>query len=399
MGIRKQALIWAGILAGLFLLLDTGFAAPKDNVLTTVTTGSRQIAGEDISGARQAAVSAALEQALVNAVAQVVSPQVFAANLAFLYDRILPSAQEYVVLFKVLGEATHKNRYLVGVESRINLAMLEQTLTDAGIINVDTGRPAVLLLIAEQISGDVLPRYWWGNNPAQYLSHAEARIAQILEQNRFKMVGMGQERPVPASYDIRFPSIYDKASAMDLAERLNADLVVIGRAGATESINRMGDEKIFDAVIHLEALDVKARQPLTEVEHRAGARSDATGPGDVQALIQAADLAAADMVEKLDRFWAQSLRKETRFDVQIEGNGFLPRFIALKKRFAEMREIENIQQKEVGSDHAVMEVIYKGSPSHFADSIMRTSFDGFGIDIVEVTDSVVKIRFIDGAGG
>jgi hypothetical protein len=246
--------------------------------------------GEDISGARQAAVSAALEQALVNAVAQVVSPQVFAANLAFLYDRILPSAQEYVVLFKVLGEATHKNRYLVGVESRINLAMLEQTLTDAGIINVDTGRPAVLLLIAEQTPGDVLPRYWWGNNPAQYQSHAEMRIAQILEQNRFKMVGMGQERPVPASYDVRFPSIYDKASAMDLAERLNADLVVIGRAGATESINRMGDEKIFDAVIHLEALDVKARQPLTEVEHRAGARSDATGPGDVQALIQAADL-------------------------------------------------------------------------------------------------------------
>lgn len=399
MGIRKQAPIWAGILAGLFLLLDTGFAAPKDHVLNTVTTGTRQIAAGDIPGARQAAVSAALEQALVNAVAQVVSPQVFAANLAFLYGQILPSAQDYVVLYRVLGEATHKNLYLVGVESRINLGMLEQTLTDAGIINVDTGRPVVLLLIAEQTPGDVLPRYWWGNNPEQYLSHAETRIARILEQNRFKIAGMGTERPVPASYDIRFPSIYDKASAMDLAGRLNADLVVIGRAGAAESLNRMGDEKIFDAVIHLEALDVKARQPVAAVEHRSAARSDATGPGDVQALIQAAELAAADMLEKVDRFWAQSLRKETRFDVQIEGNGFLPRYIALKKRFAEMREIENIQPKEVGSEHAVMEMVYKGSPSHFANSIMLTTFDGFGIEVIEVTDSFVKIRFIDGPGG
>ncbi len=37
---------------------------------------------------------------------------------------------------------------------------------------------------------------------------------------------------------------------------MGADLVVLGRAGATESSNRMGDEKIFDAVVSLDVLDV-----------------------------------------------------------------------------------------------------------------------------------------------
>jgi hypothetical protein len=70
----------------------------------------------------------------------------------------------------------------------------------------------------------------------------------------------------------------------------------------------------------------------------------------------------------------------------------------LKKRFAEIQEIENIQPKEVGSGHAVMELFYKGTPAHFADSIMLKNFDGFGIEIEEVTDTQVKIRFIDNTG-
>jgi hypothetical protein len=43
-----------------------------------------------------------------------------------------------------------------------------------------------------------------------------------------------------------------------------------------------------------------------------------------------------------------------------------------------------------------MEMVYKGSPERFAQRIMLTTFDGFGIEIVELTDTLVRIRFIDG---
>jgi hypothetical protein len=307
MGIKKQGFIWAGILIlAVSVWLETAMSAPRTGSANFVTTGTRQIAGGDISGARQRAVSAALAQAVTQAVTQVVSPQVLAGNLEFLYTRILPEAQDYVVTFRVLGEIEHKNQYLVGVESRINLDLLEQTLTDARIINIGTDRPMILFLIAEQTRQDLLPRYWWGNNPEPYMSHAETRIAEVMTQRRFKVAGVGADRPDPGFYGIRFQTIYDKAAAMDLAERLNADLVILGRAGATESINRMGDDKIFDGAIRLNVFDVASRQQVAAVEKQAAAKTGPDQQGDVQAIIRAADLAAADLAEDLDRFWSQT---------------------------------------------------------------------------------------------
>ncbi len=393
---KKQALLWAGICLLIVLpALDTAFAAPKTGLLITVTTGNQKIVDEDIPGARQAAVTDALERAVVNAFSHTVSPRVFASHLGFLYGRLLDAARDYVVTYRVLGAVDHQDTYLVGVESKINLELLEQALTEAGILNVGTDMPMILFLIAEQTPKDLLPRYWWGNNPEPYKSHAETRIIEIMKDNRFKIAGMGPQRPDTRFYDIRFPSIYDADAAVDLAEKVNADMVVIGRASAAESANRMGDEKIFDAVIKLTAYDAGSGQQVVTCENTAAAKSDPDQEGDIRAIEKAADLAAMELAEKLDRYWSGHLRKESHFDVEITGDGFLPRFIALKKRLAEIGEIQNMQPKEIGSDRAVMELVYKGSPSHFADSIMLKTFEGFGIEVGAVTDDIVKIRFID----
>ena len=106
-------------------------------------------------------------------------------------------------------------------------------------------------------------------------------------------------------------------------------------------------------------------------------------------------LAAQDLNQKIDTFWTQNLRRENLFDVTISGENFLPRFIALKKRFKEIQDIENMQPKEIGTDKAVMELVFKGSPEQFADAVMLKTFAGFGIELTEVTDQMVFIHFIE----
>ena len=393
MGIRKQAIVWAGILA--ILLLGSAGVASATGETTILTVGFQSITGKEIPEARQAAVSDALKQAVALAFARVVPPRIFAANLEFLHSRILPAAEDYISTFRVLGEATHESNYLVGVESRVQSEMLIQTLAQAGILNADGDRPRILLLIAEQTVSDLLPRYWWGNNPEPYHSHAETQIADKMTQNRFTVVGSGEERPDPRDHGIQFKSIYDTGAAVDLAEELNADLVMLGRAGATESINRMENETVFDAVVHLNVLDVTTGKPIASGEYQAAAKSEVDQSGDVRAIVRAVDLAYADLSAQLDQFLAQKSEKETAFTVRIKGNQFLPRFIALKKRFTEIKEIQNVTPREIGSDQAVLEMVYKGSPEQFAHRIMRTIFDGFGIEIMELTDTLVRIRFID----
>jgi hypothetical protein len=217
-----------------------------------------------------------------------------------------------------------------------------------------------------------------------------------MVQKRFNVIEMGAERPDPRVHGIRFKAIYDSEAAVDLAKALNADLVVLGRAGATESINRMGDVKIFDGVVRLDVFDAVTGQPVAGCEHQASAKAGDSLPGDVRAIVLAADAAAADLVSQLDEIWSRKQRKETTFDVWIEGNQFLPRFIALKKGFDDIREIENVQPREIGSDQAVLEMVYKGRPEQFVQRIMLKKFDGFGVEVVESTDTLVRLRFIDG---
>lgn len=383
------------ILLGMLLFFDIALARGSASVLTGVTTGQEKIQGQDIPGAKQKAVEKALEKAVQNAVASLVSRQVFAGNLEFLYGRILPRSSDYVATYRVIGGMEHEGYYLVGVESKVNLKLLEKHLTDAGILNASTDKPVILFLIAEQTPDDLLPRYWWGNNPEPYSSRSETIILEKMVQNRFKIVGAGPDRPNPSLYNIRFSSIYDAAAAMELGRILKADMVVLGKASATESINRMGDEKIFDGVIELKIYDLESGKEVMTSVNRAAAKSTMDQEGTMGAITEVSVLAAQDLNQKIDTFWTQNLRRENLFDVTIAGENFLPRFIALKKRFKEIQDIANMQPKEIGTDKAVMEIVFKGSPEQFADAVMLKTFVGFGIEVAEVTDQMVFIRFIE----
>jgi hypothetical protein len=60
-----------------------------------------------------------------------------------------------------------------------------------------------------------------------------------------------------------------------------------------------------------------------------------------------------------------------------------------------MPEIINTLQKEIGSNSSLVQIQYKGNPSRFANAVMLKTFDSFGLEITDVTDTLVTIRFIE----
>ena len=143
MGIKRQIGWVVAIFCAVLLTMDPAFAAGTAKSLTGVTAGQGKISGENIPRAKQRAVKEALGIAVQNAFASLVSRQVFGANLEFLYGRILPRASDYVITYRVMGGVQHRGYYLVGVESKINLDLLEKHLTDARILNVATDKPEI----------------------------------------------------------------------------------------------------------------------------------------------------------------------------------------------------------------------------------------------------------------
>jgi hypothetical protein len=383
------------LLVGIVLTLEPSFAAKRPEVLTGVTTGKRMIINHNIQQAKQKAVSDALKVAVENAFATLVSRQVFASKLDFFYDQVLSNTSDYIITYRVLGGIENKGYYLVGVESKVDLALLEKILTDARILNANQDKPSILFFIVEKTPLDLLPRFWWGKNPIPYQSFAEQIIINKMIQDRFIITGNGMERPDPSFYDITFNSIYDIAAAKKLGREMKADMIVFGKAVSSEAINRMGEEKTFNARINLEGYNLETGEKVVTSQTQAVAKSDTDQEGNIKAIVKAATLSARDLSEKINAYWAQNLRKEHAFDVKLEGDNFLPRFIALKQRFKQMPGIENMQPKEMGSNYAVLEVFYKGKSSQFADAVMLKTFDSFGLEILSVTDDLVTIKFIE----
>lgn len=393
--LKKTAVIGILVVLACTVCLDSVYAARQSGVLTGVTTGKRRIINSNIQQAKRNAVDDALDMALQNAFAGLVSRQVFAANLDFFYNRILSRASDFIIAYRVLGGIESNGYYLVGVETRVDQARLEKKLTDARIINPNKDKPTILFFIAEKTPDDLLPKYWWGNNPLPYSSVAEEIIINRMKSDRFMITGEGPERPDPAFYNVTFGSIYDINAAKDLGIEMKADMVVFGRSTSTEAINRMGEEKTFNAVITLEAYHLDTGEKVVETRVEEAAKSDMSTQGYLSSIRKAAETAARDLAEKIDTYWAGQLRKEHAFDVRIEGMKFLPRFIALKKQLRQMNQIENMQPKEMGSNFALLEVFYKGKPEQFADTVMLKTFDDFGLEILDVSENLVTIRFIE----
>lgn len=392
---KTTAISFIILFIAVIFICEPSFAANRSEVLTGVTTARRMVINHNIQQAKQRAVSDALKVALQNAFATLVSRQVFASNLDYFYGQVLSHTSDYIITYRVLGGIENKGHYLVGVESKVDLKLLAKTLTNARILNANQDKPVILLFIMEKIPSDLLPRYWWGNNPIPYQSLAEQIIIDKMIQDRFIVTGNGDERPDPSFYNIIFKSIYDIAAAKDLGKEMKADMIVFGKAISSEAINRMGGEKAFNAKINLEGYNLETGEKVVISQVQAVVKSDMDQEGNINAIVKAAHLSALDLTEKIDTYWTQNLRKEHAFDVRIEGDNFLSRFIALKQRFKQMPGIENMQPKEMGSNYAVMQVFYKGKSSQFANAVMLKTFDSFGLEISDIIDDLVTIKFIE----
>jgi hypothetical protein len=394
--LKKKAIAGLMVLLVSFGILTGKASATREpGVFITVTTAKRAVAGHNIQQAKDGAISDALSAAVQNSFSELLTAQAIASNLDFLYTEILSHPSDFITTYRSLGGIEHKGAFLVAVESRVNLEMLQKTLTDAKILNAAKDKPALMFFISEKTPTDDLPRHWWGKDSSSRKSLAEETITGKMIQNRFILVGTGPQRPDPSIYNVTFNSVDDIATARTLGKEMKADMIIFGTATSSPATNRMGGEKTFDAEILFQAYDVNTGEKTITSKTQAVTKSDSDEQGHNQALIKAASLSAEDLTEKINSYWSRNLRKEQTFDLKLSGDHFLPRFIALKQRFKDMPEIINTLQKEIGSNSALVQIQYKGSPPRFANAIMLKTFDSFGLEITEVTDNLVSIRFIE----
>ncbi len=365
------------------------------DVKTVVALGSSSIVNGNTAFAKDGAIKRAISISVAEVVSSMLTRSDLTANLGIIYDNVLENPQKYVVTYRLLNELDKSNHYIVAVESKVDTAALNALFTEKGILNKKNLIPKVLLLISEQVPGEILPRYWWGKNPLPYKSITENAVAAYITNSHIcKIAGKGDPRPDPETLGITFDSIHDSNAAIKLGLEINADIVVIGSAVAKETLNTMGDEKSYQADVSLKAFRTDTGDRIASVKTKAVAQNAVSETGIEEAFNKAGTLAGEELVAAIDQHLIEQNNGPGIIEITIKGTDYLSSFIMLKRIMNKMDGIQDIQTKELGSDQAVADIKFLGSAKKLANALMLQTFDSFGIEISDVKDASLTIKFV-----
>jgi hypothetical protein len=382
------------------LLMPINPAQAQDSATTKtfVVVGTAALRGGNVSAAREKAISDGLVTAVALMTKEILKVESLVDNFSQLNELLFDKTDTYIQGYKVLTEAGQDKSYRVIVQATVSGKKISKKLTDAGILRATTSLPRVLFLIAEQNIEQESPRFWWSPSGSNYISIAEAVMAERLQEAGFTIVNHrgARNRPLVNWDDINKPDLTDLEAA-EIGAALKADVIVLGTSLASPSTNIMGSAmRSFNGTVTLRTLRSNSAEPLLNLTRTAVAVSEDDAVGGKEALADAGDMAGPALAEELILAWQKQAGRPSVIEVVILGTNQLAHYVRFRKTLNTISGVEGIRVKEIKPNEATLLVEYIGKPQDLAAALMQQNFESFGINIFEVTPENLKVQLISG---
>jgi hypothetical protein len=252
--------------------------------------------------------------------------------------------------------------------------------------------------MAEQHIGDPFPVFWWGPEGAEFVSLAEAAMAEHLTAAGFTIIDHRGVRSRPLvnweAYDR--PDLTDQEAAK-LGSLLKADVVVMGMSVVSPSTNIMGSAmRSFNGNVNARVIRADSAAPMLNLTRTAVAVNENDIAGSRQALEGVGDQAGQALAAELTAVWQEQAGKPAVVTMVIRGTGHLAHYVKFRKTLNTISGVEGIRVSEIKPNEATLLVEYKGKTKDLAAALMQQNFESFGINIFEVTPDTVRIELIPG---
>ena len=162
-GISRK--IVAGVLFAVLIAVLRPVSAQEPADTKTVTViGTGSIYKDNVSAARDQAISNSLVSAIARAAEDVLPLDAMVLNFKTVNRDIYSYASQYIRDYKVLKESGYKGKYRVMVQATVAIGEIRQRLQSAGLASSEKAMPKILFLVSEQNLESILPMYWWGED-------------------------------------------------------------------------------------------------------------------------------------------------------------------------------------------------------------------------------------------
>jgi hypothetical protein len=253
-------------------------------------------------------------------------------------------------------------------------------------------------LISEQkLQQDAL-RYWWGKQMDGFEAIAEATMADILKARGFPIVnhrGAGIAKLTDAGVAAT-PALSDE-SAIEIGNRLKADVIILGTSVASPTASIMGDDlKSFKGILDARVLRTQNGEELANISRTSVTANINEATGGREALTMVATLVGNDLAIQLDAAWRRLADQPSQVEVFVEGTGNLANFVKFRRALTGISGVGGIRVKEIKPNETTLIINYKGKAEELAAALMRQNFENFGINIYEITQNNLKITLVPG---
>jgi hypothetical protein len=394
---------WYGRVVAIAMALMLSFsvaayAKKKVQNKTFVVVGTSQIKDGNIQKAREAAISESLVLAVALMTKEVLKVNALIEYFPQVNELIYAKPNAFVLDYKVLTEAESGKLYRVLVKVRVAGKKIASKLSDADILRAKIKRPAILFLVSEQNLQQDTPQYWWGEQMGGFKAIAEATMADILKAKGFPIINprgavIGNLTDPGAAAT---PALSDE-SAIDIANRLKADVIIMGTSVASPTASIMGDDlKSFKAILNARVLRTQNGEELANISRTSVTANIDEAAGGRAALTMAATLAGDDLAIQLDSAWRRLAEQPSQVEVFVEGTGNLANFVKFRRALTSISGVGGIRVKEIKPNETTLIIDYKGKTEELAAALMRQNFENFGINIYEITQRNLKITLVPG---
>ncbi|MBC8199450.1 MAG: hypothetical protein ISS67_01020 [Desulfobacterales bacterium] len=395
----------------LFLLaLSVGVQAEEQLHAThsvVLVIGTGRIYADNVAVARNRAISNSLVSAIENVVKDFLPLESLVQNFQVINNILYSNTEEFVQGYKVLTEALSGNTYRVMVQATVSIEKVQQQLSIAGIMIGKKSMPRVLFFIAEQSTEDSLPQYWWGEGMSAVKSVAENSMAGVMMKKGFLIINyknlaqnlrnetLDELDHQEAVEILSLEPELDHQEAVELGVRVNADVVIVGKAIASKAPNIMGKNiKSFKGAVTVRAFRADTGEEIAFALQTAVSTNVDEVAGGRAALSDAGALAGKDLSSQILEEWRKEIKKLVNIELVVKGTANFANFVQFRKILNDISGVNRVQLKEMRLDEAVLSVDFQGNAKELADALMLKAFDSFGINIYEVSQNRLRIELI-----
>lgn len=353
---------------------------------TLVATGKGRavVGGNSVAGAREAALGAALDDALAKASAKSMGldENDWTQDQTDLFElKILPHRKEYLDTWDILYDAQEGDAYKVTVRATFREKLLSAALVELGVKKHAKTWQRIMVVLPEQH----LTR--WIPDPAaetEIIRQFTEAGLQLIDQKQFEAIRYNDQTVAAAKGD--------NAAAAAIGRKFGAEIVVVGEAFSEDAPGYEGRPtcraRVEARMIRTDNATIIAANGMQAsafeaTEEMASKKSLAKAGGDI----------AQYFLDQLDKRAKEAANGPTPIDLVISNIPY-KQFTNLKTSMKDrVPGITEFHQRSYEANRAELEVLYtNGDAQALADALATAKFPLFRLTIVKATVNRIDMQ-------